>query len=147
MSPAIPTPPANAHSFQYRVPYSETDAMSRVYYANYLIWLERSRTEMLRDLGFPYRELEEQNILLPVRHCEIRYFGYARYDDVVTLRTWIKTLKRARIEFLTVIYAPEESTPITVGTVELACVSREGKPQPLPAAILDAFTPYLPADA
>lgn len=150
MSRAIPVPPANANRMQYRVPYSETDAMARVYYANYLIWLERGRTEMLREMGFAYRDLEARGVLLPVRQCNVRYLGYAQYDDLILLTTWVSALSRARIEFTTLAFNPDEAHPITLGVVELACVNRQGKPVQFPDDIKQAFEPFLhlaPGDA
>lgn len=137
----IMTPPAGAHRMLYRVPYSETDAMGRVYYANYLIWFERGRTEMLRDAGFPYRRMEEMGILLPVRQCAVRYLGFGEYDDEIELFTWITRLGRARVEVAT--QARKNGQPITVGTVELACVNLQGKPVPWPDVILKVLEKYL----
>ena len=142
MSRAIPVPPQNAHRMKYRVPYSETDAMGRVYYANYLIWLERGRTEMLRAMGYAYRDLEARGVLLPVRQCNVRYLGYAQYDDEVLLATWVSNLSRARIEFTTMAFNPDESNPITLGVVELACVNRQGRPMQFPDEIRAAFAPF-----
>ncbi|MDR0868806.1 MAG: acyl-CoA thioesterase [Planctomycetota bacterium] len=121
------SPPPPAHRFLYRVPYSETDAMGRVYYANYWVWFERARTEMLRDAGFAYRRMEERGIFLPVRQCAARYLGYAIYDDEVELFTWVTGLRRARVEITTVV--KKGGAVITVGAVELACVDKTGKPR------------------
>lgn len=142
MSPAIAVPPACANSFTYRVSYAETDQMGRVYYGNYLTWFERGRTELLRAAGYPYRALEERHIWLPVRQCQSRYLGYAVYDDEVRLCTWIAERSRARVTFVTHVYRLPEEGLITIGTVELACVSPAGRPQQFPddiAAALDRF--------
>jgi len=143
MSRTTPKPPANAHRMTYRVPYSETDAMGRVYYANYLVWFERGRTEMLRAMGFAYRDLEARGVFLPVRQCDTRYLGYAQYDDQVLLATWVSALTRARIEFTTMAFNPDEAHPITVGVVELCCVNANGKPVQFPADIAAAFQPFM----
>ncbi len=142
MSKAVPVPPENAHTMKYRVPYSETDAMGRVYYANYLVWFERGRTEMLRSMGYAYKDLEERGVLLPVRQCNTRYLGFAQYDDEILLATWVSDLRRARIEFTTMAFNPDYSKPITLGVVELACVNRDGKPMQFPEEISTAFSKY-----
>ena len=142
MSKRIPVPPENAHSMLYRVPYSETDAMARVYYANYLIWLERARTEMLRSMGYAYKDLESRGIFLPVRECRVRYLGFAQYDDEVELVTWISSFSRARIEFTTMAFNPDRNSPITLGVVELACVGSNLKPMRFPEEIARAFSRF-----
>lgn len=146
MAGKIPTPPENAHRMQYRVPYSETDAMARVYYANYLIWLERGRTEMLRDMGYAYKDLEARGILLPVRECNIRYLSFAQYDDMVEIVTWVSNLSRARIEFTTMVFNKETEQSITLAVVELACVGVNGKPQKFPEDINTAFEQFSGTD-
>lgn len=146
MSRKIPVPPENAHSMKYRVPYSETDAMARVYYANYLVWLERARTEMLRSMGYAYKDLEAMEVFLPVRECNIRYLGYAQYDDEIELVTWVSAFSRARIEFTTMAYNPDRSSPITLGVVELACVGANMKPMRFPKEIAVAFEKFMIVD-
>ncbi len=69
------------------VRYSETDMMGIVYHANYLTWLEIGRTEMLRERGLPYNEMEAQGILLPVLSINVNYRKPARYDDRITIIT------------------------------------------------------------
>ncbi len=142
MSRKIPVPPENAHSMRYRVPYSETDAMARVYYANYLVWLERARTEMLRSMGYAYRDLEDMGIFLPVRECNVRYLGYAQYDDDIELVTWVSSFSRARIEFTTMAFNPGRDNPITLGVVELACVGENLRPMRFPEEIAEAFRKF-----
>ena len=77
------------HDMEYRVPYADTDQMGVVYYANYLEYFERSRTEMLRAAGLPYSELEKKGIILPVSEAYCKYLGPARYDDLPTFRSWV----------------------------------------------------------
>lgn len=133
-------PPPSAHRMVYRIPYSETDAMGRVYYANYLIWFERGRTEMLRDAGFTYRRMEEMGVFLPVRQCNVRYLGYGEYDDEIELFTWITNLGRARVEITT--QARKRGQVITVGVVELACVNSQGRPCQWPEEVAEVLRRY-----
>ncbi len=146
MSPAIPQPPQVADNIFYRVPYAETDQMGRVYYGNYLTWFERGRTELLRESGFPYRVLEERDIWLPVRHCEVRYYGAAKYDDEVRLCSWVSQVRRASVTITTNVYRQPEDELITTGSVELVCTKPNGKPQPFPEDLQKALTAFLAAE-
>src|SRR5207244_2558167 len=71
-----------------RVNYSETDQMEVVYHANYLIWFDRARTELMRETGVTYKELEQQGVYLAVSEVKVRYRAAARYDDLVRVRCW-----------------------------------------------------------
>lgn len=136
-----PVPPDFAHLYRYRVPYAEIDAMGRVYYANYLIWLERARVEMLRAAGLPYKALEAAGILLPVRDCHVRYYSPAEYDDEVELRTWLSVLRRASVTFKSTIHVDDRLA--AAGTVELVCMGRDGKPKPFEADLTARLQPFL----
>ena len=91
----------SVYSFEtkLRVRYAETDQMGFVYYGVYAEYYEVGRVELLRSLGISYRELEEKGFALPVVSFEINYKKAAYYDDELTIRTTIKELPSARIEF------------------------------------------------
>ena len=83
-----------------RVRYAETDQMGVVYYANYLVWMETGRVELCRACGFEYREMERQDgVLLAVAEANCRYLAPARFDDEVTVRTWIESANRRMVTF------------------------------------------------
>ncbi len=82
---------------QIRVRYAETDMMGIAYHANYLPWLEIGRTELLREHGFPYAELERLGYRLPVLEVNIRYTRPALYDDVVVIETTLREKPSVRI--------------------------------------------------
>lgn len=88
-----------SHETQVRVRYGETDQMGYVYYGDYAEYFEVGRVEALRSLGFPYRRLEEEGVMLPVRELHTTYHQPARYDDLLTLRTTIMALPSVRITF------------------------------------------------
>jgi acyl-CoA thioester hydrolase len=89
-----------AHIATIRVRYAETDQMGVVYYANYFVWFEVGRVELMRSLGFEYRELEEQDqCFLPVVEASCRYKAPARYDDVLTLETRVLNQRTSMIRF------------------------------------------------
>lgn len=84
---------------QVRVRYAETDQMGYVYYGNYAAYFEVARVEALRSLGFSYKKLEEDGVMLPVLDYSVKYFKPAFYDDVLTIRTTIREMPQARIHF------------------------------------------------
>ncbi|MFC7680992.1 acyl-CoA thioesterase [Paenibacillus sp. GCM10028914] len=83
----------------FRVRYQESDQMGVVYHANYLNWFEIGRTEMIRDLGFTYRGMEDAGVLLPVVDLDIHYSSPARYDDHVTIFTRMTNFSPLRIHY------------------------------------------------
>lgn len=82
-----------------RVRYGETDQMGVVYYGNYAQFLEQGRTEWLRELGFSYKWMEENNVLLPVTNLNIDFKLPAHYDDVISITTKLKKIPTFKIEF------------------------------------------------
>ena len=89
---------------QYRVLYADTDMMGVVYYGNYGRLYEMSRTEMIRELGLPYIELEHEGIVMPVFSVEAKYRNVIRYDELITIETTVERLPAARMEFFHRIY-------------------------------------------
>lgn len=97
-----PAPPRRAkfHEFSVRVTYADTDKAGIIYYANYLRYLEQGRTELMRSLGVRYRDLEVQRkLFLPAVEARCQYLAPSRYDDLLTVRTWISELGRASVTF------------------------------------------------
>lgn len=82
----------------YRVPYADTDQMQVVYYANYLVYFERLRNELLRASGLTYRELEAQGIALPVLESHVNYHAPAHYDDLLEISGWCEEAKGVRLK-------------------------------------------------
>ncbi|TDT63737.1 acyl-CoA thioesterase [Fonticella tunisiensis] len=93
---------------KFRVRYPETDRMGIVYHSNYIIWFDIGRTEFLRSLGYTYRELEEQGIWLPIIQVGCKYKSPARYDDEITIHTYIEELGRVKVKFGYKIYRGDE---------------------------------------
>ena len=88
------------HTVSIRVRYAETDQMGVVYYANYFIWFEIGRVELMRSLGYDYKHLEQQEqCFLPVVDAACRYRAPARYDDVLMLETRVLNLRRSVVRF------------------------------------------------
>lgn len=84
---------------QFRVRYSETDQMGYVYHGNYAQYFEMGRIEWLRKLGISYKKMEENGIMLPVIKLDTTFLKPAKYDNLVLLRTSLKKLPTAKIEF------------------------------------------------
>ena len=89
---------------QYRILYGDTDMMGVVYYGNYGRFFELGRTEMIREMGMPYIELEKAGIVMPVYSLESKYKNVLRYDELITIETTVKKLPVARMEFFHRIY-------------------------------------------
>jgi acyl-CoA thioester hydrolase len=115
---------------QYRVPYADTDQMGVVYYANYLIYFERLRTELLREAGFPYRELETAGIYLPVIEALCNYKSSARYDDLLTFKGRVAEAGGVRVKIVCEVWRGDEL--LVSGHTIHAATNREGRPRRLP---------------
>ena len=113
-----------------RVRYAETDRMGLLHHANYLVYFEQGRTELLRERGLTYRDLEDQGFLLVLTKVEVRYLWPARYDDLLTLRTTVVRTTMVRIEHRYEVV--RDGRLLAEGTSTLACVDRTGRPQALP---------------
>jgi acyl-CoA thioester hydrolase len=87
-----------------RVRYGESDRMGYVYYGNYPLYYEVGRTEMLRSLGLTYKDMEDDGIILPVIHLESNYLLPAVYDDLLTVKTFLKDFPGVRIRFEYEVY-------------------------------------------
>ena len=115
-----------------RVRYAETDKMGVVYHANYFVWFEIGRSELLRTIGSSYRELETTGIGLPVIEAHCEYKSPARYDDEVQVKTWGKLLSPARVEFAYEVVRPADNTVNAVGRTVHAAIDNSGRPCRLP---------------
>ena len=87
-------------SMRYRVPYADTDQMGVVYYANYLVYFERLRNEMLREQYVPYKEIEGRGLMLPVTEAMCFYHRPAHYDDLLVLTGWFEMQSPIRVRAL-----------------------------------------------
>lgn len=124
---------------QIRVRYAEADRMGYVYYGNYATYFEVARTEMLRSLGFTYKEWEDKGIILPVREMNIRYHAPSFYDDLLTVRTILKDLPTTRISFHHEVYN-EKNDKLCTGNIDLVFInSKTGRPIRAPKEFLEAI--------
>lgn len=126
------------HSFDLRVYYEDTDAGGVVYYANYLKFAERARTEWLRAKGFDQSQLmQTDGIMIVVRRCTVDFLAPARLDDALEVQTRLKEIGKVRMTMQqTIMRAEKELVRVEV---ELACVNLQGKPTGWPASITSAL--------
>ncbi|MFT5493986.1 MAG: acyl-CoA thioester hydrolase [Limisphaerales bacterium] len=118
----------------YRVPYADTDQMGVVYYANFFVYFERVRNEVLRDMGVTYKELEARGIFLPVLESYCRYLQPARYDDLLEIRGRFERVGRTRVKAHAEV--SRDGVLLATGHTVHACLSAEtGRPIRLPADV------------
>lgn len=122
---------------EIRVRYGETDQMGVVYHANYANYFEVGRTEWLRQFGMSYKRMEETGIMLPVISLNINYKNSARYDDLLTVKTQLKKLPTASIEFEYELLN-EENKVLATGSTTLVFIDMErNRPTRCPKYLLD----------
>lgn len=128
----------NEFIWPVRVYYEDTDAAGVVYYANYLRFMERARTEWLRSLGFEQdRLLHEEGVLFAVRRAELdlRYPG--RFNDELLIKSTIKEHRKVSMTFVQEITNKQNGRLLCRGKVQLACIKADGfRPCPIPRALL-----------
>lgn len=111
-----------------RVRYQETDQMGVVYHGNYYTWFEVGRAEFFRSLGYTYKKLEQEGIIMPVIESQCFYRDPAKYDDELRIRTRIKKLKGVRLEFAYQIIKSVDEEILAEGKTVHAFVDRQLKP-------------------
>ena len=122
-----------------RVRYAETDKMGVVYYANYLVWFEVARTDLLRSLGWSYREMEGAGVSLPVIEAHCEYQRPARYDDEIEVRTEGVMLSPVRMQFNYTVVRRADEIVAACGRTVHAAVAPDGRPCRLPERIRQVF--------
>ena len=113
-----------------RVRYAETDQMGFLHHANFFVYFEMGRIELLRARGLSYKDLEAQGYLLVIVRAQCRFHQPARYDDLLVLRTHVVRTTAARIEHRYELL--RDGTLLAEGETTLACVDRDGKLQRIP---------------
>ena len=147
--PAIPTQGAftdGVHRMTVRVYYEDTDTAGIVYYANYLRYTERARTEILRLLGVDQYELmtlpPEERVSFAVRRCEVDYLLPARLDDIITVETRLEDIKAASMWMAQDIYRGDDH--LIHSRIQAACMNHKGAPTRMPKDFVQQARAYLP---
>ena len=120
---------------QIRVRYAETDRMGLLHHANYLVYFEQARTELLRDQRASYRDIEDEGFFLVVAKIEVKYKAPAHYDDVLTIRTTVTRTSPVRLEHKYEVF--RDGKLLCEGASTLACVDKDGKLQAMPKWLTD----------
>ncbi|HZU22014.1 MAG TPA: thioesterase family protein [Terriglobales bacterium] len=116
-----------------RVRYAETDQMGVVYHSNFLIWFEVGRVELMRELGFNYKEMEQRDgCYIAVADARCRYKSPARYDEELIVRTWIRNLRASLIHFCYEVVRPSDGTLLAEGETVHVVTGRDMKRKEMP---------------
>ena len=122
-----------------RIYYEDTDCGGVVYYANYLKYFERARTEYLEQRGHSVVQLLNEGMQFMVVHAELDYRSPARYGDTLTVATSIPHVGTASITFAHVLQERETGRVVVEGSAKLVAVDMEGKPKRLPKSLVEAM--------
>ncbi|MCB1375180.1 MAG: tol-pal system-associated acyl-CoA thioesterase [Rhodobacteraceae bacterium] len=132
-----------AHRFELRVYYEDTDLAGIVYYANYLKFIERARTEALLAAGIDQVALERgQGTVFAVRALSVDYRAPARFQDVLTVRTTAAAVTAARARLIQEVWRTDEL--LVAAEVDVVCLGRDGRPRRLPEPVRAALGGMLP---
>ena len=123
---------------EYRVPYADTDKMRVVYYANYLVYFERLRSELLREAGLSYFQMEENGIMLPVIEAHCQYKKSAEYDDILDISGWVEEIKGPRIRIACEVRRNNEQL-VSGYTVHASIDMKRGRPVRPPEILYKLF--------
>lgn len=129
------TPLPLVSSIPHRVNYSETDQMGVVYHSRYIVWFDEARTEHIRRTGVSYRDLEARGILLAVGELRVRYRRPARYDDLLTIRCWVRECASRRVTFGYAVERPADGALLVTAETAMMALNREFAPARLPEEI------------
>jgi acyl-CoA thioester hydrolase len=127
-----------------RIYYEDTDAGGVVYHANYLAYMERARTEFLREHGLSVSEMHNMGIIFPVVAIEINYRAPARLDDLLEVKTGIIALKNSSFVAEQKIFRKDHGKLLVEAKVTLACVGEGMRARRLPQELRELFTKLLP---
>jgi acyl-CoA thioester hydrolase len=132
--------PSRQSQSRLRVRYAETDKMGVVYYANYLVWFEVGRTDLLRASGWNYREMETDGFSLPVIEAHCAYRESAKYDDEIEVRTAGVMLSPVRVQFTYEIVRVADTATLATGSTVHATLDRAGRPCRMPERVRTLLT-------
>ncbi len=110
----------------FHVRYAETDSMGVVHHAVYLVWFEEGRSAFIRDRGWSYADIERSGYFLAASKLDAKYFRAARYDQRVTVRTWITSYRSRTITFACEVTGTDNEESLFVATIRLICLNGDG---------------------
>jgi acyl-CoA thioester hydrolase len=118
---------------EFRARYSETDQMGVVHHRHYLVWCEIGRTDLMRDLGASYAEMERRGVYLVISEARLRYLASARYDEPIRVRTTLSKLRSRGVTFAYLVENAESGQTLAKAETDLVCLNESGVPRKLPA--------------
>lgn len=115
--------------------------MGVAYHAHYLVWCEIGRTDFIREFGTTYAQLEGEGLLLAVAEAQVRYTASARYDDEITVETWLERIQSRVLTFGYEIYRtdPAPKQLLASAVTKLISIDRNATPRQLPATLIAKF--------
>lgn len=129
-----------SESLRVRIYYEDTDCGGVVYYANYLRYFERARTEFMESRGIGLKALTEEGVFFVVTDASLKYLAPARYGDVLLIRTLVEKTGPASLVFAHKVVSEGTGKDLVEGSVKLGCVGRDMRPIRLRPGILRAIT-------
>jgi acyl-CoA thioester hydrolase len=122
---------SGVHRLRVRVRYPEADPMGRCHHSAFLVYFEMGRTELMRERGLAYADMEARGRYIAIAEVHVRYRGAARYDDELVVETWVEAARGARVVFGNRVVRPgaDGGALVAEATVTGALVDARGKPQ------------------
>lgn len=124
---------------EIRVRYAETDQMGIAHHSNYIIWCELSRTDYMRDRGAGYKEIEESGVLLAVVDVRLRYRAVARFDDLLTVRCWVRDVASRRAIFGYAVERTSDSQLLATAQTSLMALNSNHDRSTIPESVRQAL--------
>jgi acyl-CoA thioester hydrolase len=125
----------------FRVRFAETDLMGVVHHSSYVIYFEVGRVDFTRQAGAPYADLEAQGYSLAVSEVNARYIAAARFDQLITVRTWLAEARSRTVAFGYEVVDAESRQLLATGNVKLICIDHAGQVRRIPQRWLDVMQP------
>lgn len=123
------------HEVEFRVRYAETDQMGIVWHGSYVAWCEVGRTELMRDRGMSYAELERRGTALAVSDLAIRFHASARYDEMVRVTTRVASVRSRAVSFDYEITSVATGQRLATASTTLIAIDRSGRTMTIPAEV------------
>lgn len=137
MNGAAQPAPGETARISLRVRYAETDRMGVAYHAHYFVWFEMARTELMRQAGCPYRDLEDgEGVFFPVIGAAARFHASARYDDWLEVGARLVAVRGARLRIEYEVAERDGGRVLATGFTEHASVGRNGRPRRMPEDVV-----------
>lgn len=127
----------------FHVRYAETDAMGIVHHSAYIVWFEEGRSHFMREIGFPYSQVERMGYYFTVVEVQARFHRPARYDERVTVETRIGELRSRGLTFLYRVLRAADGTLLADGYSKHVCIRHDGQVQRIPEELLALLQPHV----